>query len=162
MLFQITNICLVRLGVIHLICETSQWNTYDHKHYEETNHRNQQQNETRTHQTGPRWSQTHTLVFRRRQSETYWRGSLLTLLLLNTTSPVLANSIDPDQLASKEANWSGSALFSIKCMNLYQQSDQVNWLKLRNGRGILIHSAWQGLIWGQRQMKANISCILSH
>ena len=27
-----------------------------------------------------------------------------TLLLLNTTCPVLANSVDPDQLASEEAN----------------------------------------------------------
>ena len=32
------------------------------------------------------------------------------------------NSVDPDQLASKEANWSGSALFNDKSlsMNLYQ------------------------------------------
>ena len=35
----------------------------------------------------------------------------LTLLLLNTTCPVLANSVDPDQLASEEANWARSALF---------------------------------------------------
>ena len=28
----------------------------------------------------------------------------LTLLLLNTSCPVLANSLDPDQLASEEAN----------------------------------------------------------
>ena len=34
----------------------------------------------------------------------------------------VANSVDPDQLASEEANWSGSALFAIKCVNLYQQS----------------------------------------
>ena len=39
---------------------------------------------------------------------------LLTLLLLNMTCPVVANSVDPDQLASEEANWSGSALFVIK------------------------------------------------
>ena len=39
---------------------------------------------------------------------------MLTLLLLNTTCPVLANSVDPDQLASEEANWSGYALFVIK------------------------------------------------
>ena len=31
-------------------------------------------------------------------------GRFLTLLLLNTTCPVLANSINPDQLASEEAN----------------------------------------------------------
>ena len=30
--------------------------------------------------------------------------SVLNLLLLNTTCPVLANSVDPDQLASEEAN----------------------------------------------------------
>ena len=33
-----------------------------------------------------------------------------------------ANSVDPDQLASEEASWSGSALFAIiKYVNLYQQ-----------------------------------------
>ena len=42
---------------------------------------------------------------------------MLTLLMLNTTCPVLANSVDPDQLASEEANWSGSALFVIKYVN---------------------------------------------
>ena len=31
-------------------------------------------------------------------------GRILTLLMLNTTCPVLANSEDPDQLASEEAN----------------------------------------------------------
>ena len=31
-------------------------------------------------------------------------GILLTLLLLNTSCPILANSVDPDQLASEEAN----------------------------------------------------------
>ena len=32
--------------------------------------------------------------------------------------PVFANSVDPDQLASEEANWSGSKLFAIKYVNL--------------------------------------------
>ena len=41
----------------------------------------------------------------------------LTVLLLNMTCPVLANSKDPYQLASEEANWSGSALFVIKYVN---------------------------------------------
>ena len=45
----------------------------------------------------------------------------LTILLLNTICPVLANSVDPDQLASEEANWSGPALFVIKYVNLYQK-----------------------------------------
>ena len=35
--------------------------------------------------------------------------------------PAFANSVDPDQLASEEANWSGSALFVIKYLNLYEQ-----------------------------------------
>ena len=37
---------------------------------------------------------------------------------LNPDIPCFANSVDPDQLASEEANWSGSALFAIKYANL--------------------------------------------
>ena len=40
--------------------------------------------------------------------------------------PAFANSVDPDQLASSEANWSGSALLAIQCVNLYQQSGSRN------------------------------------
>ena len=32
----------------------------------------------------------------------------------------MSNNADPDQLASEEANWSGSALFAIQYMNLYE------------------------------------------
>ena len=46
---------------------------------------------------------------------------MLTLLLLNTICPILANSVDPDQLASEETNWSGSALFVIKYVNFYKK-----------------------------------------
>ena len=35
--------------------------------------------------------------------------------------PAFANSVDPDQLTSEETNISGSALFAIKFLNLYQQ-----------------------------------------
>ena len=35
--------------------------------------------------------------------------------------PTFANSVDPDQLASEEANWSGSALFAIQYVNSYQK-----------------------------------------
>ena len=42
----------------------------------------------------------------------------LTLVLLNPDICAFANSVDPDQLASVEANWSGSALFAIKYGNL--------------------------------------------
>ena len=38
----------------------------------------------------------------------------------------LANSVDPDQLASLEANWSGSALFVIKYVNCYQKPGSSN------------------------------------
>ena len=43
-----------------------------------------------------------------------------------------------------QISWSGSALFAIKCVTLYQQSESSN-LKIRSGRVILIYSAWQGL-----------------
>ena len=59
----------------------------------------------------------------------------LTLVLLNRIYPAFANSVDPDQLASEEANWSGSALFAIKYVNLYQQpwsSNLIGW-KLEMG-----------------------------
>ena len=32
--------------------------------------------------------------------------------------PASVNSVDPDQLASEEANWSESALFAIKYVKL--------------------------------------------
>ena len=64
------------------------------------------------------------------------------------TCPVLANSVDPDQLASEEANWSGSALFVIKYVNFYKKTKikLSDWLEIRSGCGILIYSAWQGLM----------------
>ena len=55
--------------------------------------------------------------------------SSLSLLLLNTSCPVLANSVDPDQLASEEA------LFVIKYVNFYQKhgsSNLIGW-KLEMG-----------------------------
>ena len=51
---------------------------------------------------------------------------LLTLLLLDTTCPVLAISVDPDHLASEEANWSGSALFVSNYVNFYQKPGSSN------------------------------------
>ena len=56
--------------------------------------------------------------------------SHLTRVLLKTTCPVLVNSVDPDQLASKGANWSGSALFVIKYVSFYQKpgsSNLIDW-----------------------------------
>ena len=56
-----------------------------------------------------------------------------------------ANSVDPDQLASKEAKWSGSALFAIQYMNLVQQSGSRRLIGWKLVRDILIYSAWQVL-----------------
>ena len=39
----------------------------------------------------------------------YFTFILLTLLLLNMTCLIIAKIVDPDQLASEEANWSGEA-----------------------------------------------------
>ena len=55
---------------------------------------------------------------------------MLTLVLLNPDMSYVANSVDPDQLASEEANWSGSALFACKYVTLYQQygsSNMIGW-----------------------------------
>ena len=49
---------------------------------------------------------------------------------------LFANSADPDQLASFEANWSGSALFTIQCMNLYQQSASSNLIGWKFEKGV--------------------------
>ena len=56
-----------------------------------------------------------------------------------------ANSIDPDELASEEANWSGSALFVTKDSNLYQQPESNNPIGWKLEVGMVIYSAWQGL-----------------
>ena len=69
---------------------------------------------------------------------------VLTLLLLITSCPVLANIVDPDQLASSEANWSGSALFVIKYVNFYQKlgsSNLIGW-KLEVGVAISLLSSF--------------------
>ena len=50
----------------------------------------------------------------------------LTLVLLNPDISCLAKSFDPDQLDSKEAIWSGSTLFAIKYVYLYEQSGSSN------------------------------------
>ena len=58
-------------------------------------------------QNGHRWNEGKSMLYAR-----------LTLVLLITwIYPAIAN-VDSDQLASEEANWSGSALFVIKYLNL--------------------------------------------
>ena len=54
------------------------------------------------------------------------RRSILTLVLLNQDMPYFANSVDPDQFDSEEANWSRAVLFDIK----------FDWLKIRSECGI--------------------------
>ena len=78
----------------------------------------------------------------------------MTVVLLNPDMFAFAKSVDLDQLAYEEANWSGSAPFVIQDMNLYQQpglsnligwwlevgvawiSMLGNWLMIRSGRGL--------------------------
>ena len=60
--------------------------------------------------------------------------------------PCFRNSVDPDQLASEEANWSGSALFAINNVNWYQQSGSSNLIGWKLEVGVAIYSAGQGLI----------------
>ena len=52
---------------------------------------------------------------------------VLTLILLFTTTPNFANSVDPDQMASEEAIWSGSTLFVIQFVNL---NENIIWCNL--------------------------------
>ena len=65
----------------------------------------------------------------------YSNKSFLTLAFKNT--------VDPDQMASEEAIWSGSTLFFIQFMNLYEQTSlsyQIGWLS-EMGVADLIYSA---------------------
>ena len=57
----------------------------------------------------------------------------LILVLLNPDISCLANITDQDQLASEEANCSGSALFVIKNVNLYQRNGSSKKWKLEVG-----------------------------
>ena len=52
-----------------------------------------------------------------------WRSVVfcLTLALLRI-GIAFKNSVDPDQMASKVAIWSGSTLFVIQFVNLYEQT----------------------------------------
>ena len=49
--------------------------------------------------------------------------------------PVFAKSVAPDQSASDESNWSGSAPFVIQYLNLYQQPGSSNLIGLRLAMG---------------------------
>ena len=50
--------------------------------------------------------------------------------------PAFVNSVDPDQLASEEANWYGSALFVIKYVNLYQHLGSSNLIGWKSEMGV--------------------------
>ena len=80
---------------------------------------------------------------------TWFHASKKPLSCWTRIYPVFANSVDPNQLASEEANWSGSKLFAIKFVKFIAtiRIKQADWLKIRSGRDILIYSAWQGLKW---------------
>ena len=73
----------------------------------------------------------------------------LTLVLLKPGCPIFANSVDPDQLVSEKAKWSGSALHVIMYVNLYQKSRSRNLIgwQLEMDVTFFFSSAWQGLRW---------------
>ena len=77
-------------------------------------------------------SATVTLWKTKKKTGYYSEVERLTLLLLNTTCPILANSVDPDQMASEE--------FLSK-----PQIKEFDWLEIRSGLGILVYSARKGL-----------------
>ena len=52
--------------------------------------------------------------------------SILTLVLLNWDMPWLCKQCRSRSVGFLEANWSGSALFVIQYVNLYQQSGLSN------------------------------------
>ena len=70
----------------------------------------------------------------------------LTLVLLTWICPTFANSVHvyPDQLASEEANWSGSALFVTQYINFINNLDLRNLIGWHLEMGVVsIYSAWQ-------------------
>ena len=54
--------------------------------------------------------------------------------------PAFVSSVDPDQLASSEANWSGPVPFVIQYVNLYQQSGISNLISWQLEMGLI---GWQ-------------------
>ena len=64
------------------------------------------------------------------------------------TYPVFANSVDPDQLASED-NWSGAALFALRCVNFYQQSGSSNLI------GCKLEMAWHLNLFSMTKVKVD-------
>ena len=64
--------------------------------------------------------------------------------MLNTTCPVLANSVDPDPLVSEEANGSGSVRFVIKYVNFYQKPGSSNLIGWKLEVGVASYFTQQG------------------
>ena len=76
--------------------------------------------------SGPSWLPTVFVL-------NFGQASLLVALLTCSTQiyPAFANSVDPEQLAPEEANWSGSAMFVIQYVKFYQKlgsSDLIGWI----------------------------------
>ena len=63
-----------------------------------------------------------------KKSEIFFFSFTKNLILLNTTTPTFANSVDPDQMASEEAIWSGSTLFVICSLWIENTLYQEIWL----------------------------------
>ena len=68
--------------------------------------------------------------------------------------PAFSNSVDPDQLASEEANWSGSALFAISIKIYINNLDQAIWL------AYIWKWVWHLNLFSMTRVKLYISMIL--
>ena len=70
---------------------------------------------------------------------------VLKLIMLNSDISSLENSVDPDQLASYEASWSGSTVFQAASEStVLTEIKQLNWLENRSECAMFIYSARQG------------------
>ena len=63
----------------------------------------------------------------------------------NPDMPYFAKSVDPDQLTSSEANWSGSALFVINYVKLLKKPTDLDlhclslnmWISIKNSDQVI-------------------------
>ena len=89
---------------------------------------------------------------------------MLTLVLLNPDIPCLYKQYRSRSVGF-EANWSASALFPIKYVNLYQQPGSSNLIGWKLEVDVAVYSAWQGLrglfIYGGFLIGKSIYCVMS-
>ena len=84
---------------------------------------------------------------------------------LTWACPAFTNNDDLDQLASEEANWSGSALLVIMYVNLYQQHGMscIRWVEYRALRYAMVRyqkASWRfETVFGADSLSETERCI---